>query len=156
MAGILPVVRPRSSSIARLGRESFFARLRRDRRGTTIVEYGIMLFLIIVVAAIGFKVLGLSIQKKFGAADQHMSGQGGPGQAAGSGANGPSAGNGARAASGSSDYARDPTTGGDVASSASNLPAVARLALVAVGIIGGALVFFAISKSGKKASGASK
>jgi Flp pilus assembly pilin Flp len=134
--------------------------LRRNTRGATLAEYAIMLFLILVIAAIGFKVLGVTLEKKVGQANKHMTHQ--EGQTA-SADNASSAGGSAAAAPsvkpGSSEISKDPTaTGGGEGSARdgseekeSSLPMIARFALLALGVIGAAAAFFAISK-GKPAA----
>jgi len=141
--------------------------LRRDTRGTTIVEYAIMLFLVLVVCAVGFKVLGMMVERKVGQANKHMQGQGEQanaqsGQSSGESTSGASAG----AASGgkatatntSENLNKDPTStasttgGGGDGESSGGFPLMAKFALIALGVIGAAAAFFAIAK-GKPAGG---
>jgi len=141
--------------------------LRRDTRGTTIVEYAIMLFLVLVVCAVGFKVLGMMVERKVGQANEHMQGQGEQanaqsGQSSGESTSGASAG----AASGgkatatntSENLNKDPTStasttgGGGDGESSGGFPLMAKFALIALGVIGAAAAFVAIAK-GKPAGG---
>jgi Flp pilus assembly pilin Flp len=143
----------RLSSAARKGK------LRRDTRGTTIVEYALLLFVVLVVCAVGLKVLGMTLAHKFGSADKHMAGQGeSTSSAQGSGGDNASssggaaaAGGGAKAAAKSSDgINKDPTNaagGGDGETpSQGGLPLIVRFALIALGVVGAAAAFFAIAK----------
>ncbi len=134
-------------------------RMRRDTRGTTMVEYGLLLFVVLVICAVGLKVLGITLQRKFSQADQHMAGNG-QAQTTSSGA---------PAAQGDPNYGgtgvakpgdparpppdavhKDPTAatgggGGDGATAAGGgLPAVARFALLALGVLGTVAAFFAM------------
>jgi len=131
----------------------------RDRRGTTIVEYALILFVVLVVGAVAVKVLGITLERKVGAANKHMAGQGEPaptGQTAENaqnGAGGGGAGNGSKTnASNADNINKDPTVAGsgdgdkEVASTG-ELPLIARFALIALGVIGAAAAFFAMSKS---------
>jgi Flp pilus assembly pilin Flp len=137
------VLRPSSSTRKR--------RLSRDTRGTTIVEYGLLLFVVLVICAVGLKVLGITLQHKFGAADKHMAGQGEQATAsAGQAANAAGA---ASAAPKPDAIHKDPTNataggaGENEAQNTGGLPLVARFALVALGVIGAAAAFFAIAKN---------
>jgi Flp pilus assembly pilin Flp len=141
--------------------------VRRDTRGTTIAEYALLLFVVLVVCAVGLKVLGITLERKVGAANKHMSGQGEPAStaqaakegdnAAGSGA-AAAAGGGNKAATSSSDSInKDPSVAGggrgeSEAPGGGNVPAIARFALIALGVIGAAAAFFAMAK-GKPAGG---
>jgi len=143
-------------------------RLGRDTRGTTIVEYAIMLFLVLVVCAVGFKVLGMMVERKVGQANKHMQGQGEQanqsGASSGESSSGASAGAGAASggkatASNTTDNLnKDPTSttttggGGGEGESSSSFPMMAKFALIALGVIGAAAAFFAIAK-GKPAGG---
>ena len=53
-------------------RPGAFAALVRDRRGATMVEYALMLFLILVVAAVAVKALGSTVKTSVGAASSQF------------------------------------------------------------------------------------
>jgi Flp pilus assembly pilin Flp len=117
-----------------------------------MVEYGLLLFVILVIVAVALKILGITLQHKFGQAEKHVAGQGEQTAAAG-GPDNPNYGNtsaaaasaSARAAASKEKYAADPTaTGGDKEEQPSGLPLVARFALIALGVIGAAAAFFAM------------
>jgi Flp pilus assembly pilin Flp len=127
--------------------------MRRDTRGTTMVEYGLLLFVVLVVCAVGIKVLGITLQHKFKQANNSVAGQpesanagqpnyGGTGVASASPSAPPRA----------TDINKDPTntTGGGPgekeAQAASGLPMIARFALLALGVIGTVAAFFAMKK----------
>jgi hypothetical protein len=129
----------------------------KNTRGATLAEYAIMLFIVLCVCAIGFRVLGVTLEKKVGQANKHMTHQ--EGQSASAGDNTASsaaaaAGGTAAPKAGSSDIGKDPTaTGGGSESrdggdeqQGSSLPMIARFALLALGVIGAAAAFLAISK----------
>ncbi len=48
---------------AKLERENKFRRLVRDRRGATMVEYAILLFLVLVVAAAVYRSVGKKVRE---------------------------------------------------------------------------------------------
>jgi hypothetical protein len=129
-----------------------------NTRGATLAEYAIMLFIVLCVAAIGFRVLGVTLEKKVGQANKHMTHQEGQTASAGdtTATSAAAAAGGGTAAPkpGSSDIGKDPTaTGGGSESrdggdeqQGSSLPMIARFALLALGVIGAAAAFLAISK----------
>jgi hypothetical protein len=132
-----------------------------DTRGTTIAEYAVLLFMILVIGAIAVKVLGMTIEKKVGQANKHMTGQGGQtSSAGGSSDNAPAstagasgAGAGAKPSTTSGDVGKDPTAAGgggegkDDDSQQGGLPIIVKFALIALGVIGAAAAFFAMSKN---------
>lgn len=136
-------------------------RMRRDTRGTTMVEYGLLLFVVLVICAVGLKVLGITLQRKFGQADQHMAGNG-QGQTTSSGApatpNNSDPNFGGKGVAKQGEAARpppdaihkDPTNstgggGGDTGNAGpQGLPAIARFALLALGVLGTVAAFFAM------------
>ncbi len=137
--------------------------MHRDTRGTTIAEYAIMLFLILVVCAVAIKVLGIGLEKKFSSANKHVAGQGEQTSSASAGNSGGAQGGNA-AAAGSAKAASGDTMGRDPTASAASqtgddegqqggLPLVVRFALLALGVIGAAAAFFAIAKGNKTAGG---
>jgi hypothetical protein len=125
-----------------------------------MVEYGLLLFVILVIVAVALKILGITLQHKFGAAEKHVAGQGEQAAAPG-GADNPNYGNtaaaaasaSARAAAAKEKYAADPTstTGEKEEQSSGGLSLVARFALLALGVIGAAAAFFAMK--GNKGAG---
>jgi Flp pilus assembly pilin Flp len=129
--------------------------MRRDTRGTTMVEYGLLLFVVLVVCAVGIKVLGITLQHKFKQANNSVAGQPEP---AAAGQQQPNyGGTGVASASPSAppratDTNKDPTstTGGGPGEKegqvASGLPMIARFALLALGVIGTVAAFFAMKK----------
>ena len=155
----------RLSSIRRgnRGRLAF----RRNTAGATVAEYAIMLFFIVVIAVAGVRVLGFSLQRKFGAADKHMSGQA---QTSGATAqdNAQAASSAAAAANGdknrtdkaraTADLNKDPTAAGggapgtEVDTEQGNLPFLVKFALLALAIIGFAAAFLAMSKGKPQSS----
>jgi hypothetical protein len=143
-----------------LGRKGKTVSFRRCTAGTTLAEYAIMLFLIIVICAVGVKVLGMTIEKRVGAANKHMSGQAQTSSAgAQSGENAQAANSAAAAANADKskatvDVNKDPTAGkGDAGDNQSGgLPFLVRFALIALGVIGAAAAFLAMSK-GKPSGG---
>lgn len=126
-----------------------YKRMRRDTRGTTMVEYGIMLFLVLVVCAVGLKLLGISLQHKFGQANNSVAGQT---ESAGASQQANYGGKGVASAAPSaapppSDINKDPTdttAAGGKETASSGLPMIARFALLALGVIGTAAAFFAM------------
>jgi hypothetical protein len=122
-----------------------------------MVEYGLLLFVVLVICAVALKILGITLQHKFGAAEKNVAGQG---ETTASGDQ-PNYGNTAAAAASASARAAaakdkvsvDPTaTSGEKEEPASGgLPLVARFALIALGVIGAAAAFFAIAKGNKPA-----
>src|SRR5271155_2661781 len=114
-------------------------RRRRYTRGTTVVEYGLILFLMLCVAGLAFKVLGITLERKVGAANKHMQGQGESASAPQAGQTGQSgqsadnsaAGGGAKAGVKTSDSMnKDPTStnsaGDGEPQSGGGLPMIAR------------------------------
>jgi hypothetical protein len=133
-------------------------RWRRDTRGTTIVEYAIVLFVLLVIGAIALRVLGMTMEKKVGEANKHLSGQAsqtsGENNAPASTATGAAAAAAAaeKAKGGGQNINNDPTAqgGGNVEKPEEvpqgGAPFIVRFALIALGVIGAAAAFFAISK----------
>jgi hypothetical protein len=124
-----------------------------------MVEYGLLLFVILVIVAVALKILGITLQHKFGQAERHVAGQGEQAAAAG-GPDNPNYGNtsaaaasaSARAAAAKEKYAADPSSNtGTEDQSGGGLSLVARFALIALGVIGAAAAFFAM-KGNKGAS----
>jgi Flp pilus assembly pilin Flp len=141
---------------------------RRNTTGATVAEYAIMLFFIIVIAVVGVRVLGLSLQRKFGAADKHMTGQAQTSSAGAQGDNAQAASSAAAAANGDKERAdkakatqdinKDPTAAGggarsdDGDSQQGGLPFLVKFALLALAIIGFAAAFLAMSKGKPQSS----
>ena len=114
-----------------------------------MAEYALILFAVFVVCAAGFRVVGYIIERKTGVAAEELDNKGGQATAAQ-----------AKPAGSSSTASRVESYDGPAASAKSSSPAaqqaaqtstVARFALVALGILGAAAVFFAIMR-GKHAS----
>jgi Flp pilus assembly pilin Flp len=117
-----------------------------------MVEYGLLLFVVLVVCAVGIKVLGITLQHKFKQANNSVAGQ--P-ETANAGQQPNYGGTGVASASPSAppratDINKDPTntTGGGEkeGQTASGLPMIARFALLALGVIGTVAAFFAMKK----------
>ena len=123
--------------------------LRRGRRGATIAEYTIILFVVAVVAAVSFKIFGSKLEKgmgKTGSNFEHSSeatGQAAP-QGGGAAGGSPSA----AAAAGAAGKDKTDDYGGarekPVPKEESSL--FAKLAMIALGIVGVAAAFFAMMK----------
>jgi Flp pilus assembly pilin Flp len=137
----------RLSSI-RGGKRGLLA-FRRSTTGATLAEYAIMLFLITVVAAVGVRLLGVGVARKFGAADKGLQGQAptaSSAQAAGS------ASAAANASKATVDINKDPTAAGGGGNSdkgnseQGGLPFLVKFALIALGVIGAAAAFLAMWK----------
>jgi Flp pilus assembly pilin Flp len=131
-----------------------FARgLHRDERGATITEYALILFLVLVVAAGGWKVFGAKLNASMGktTATLEASGdtphQGGGGGGAGGGGGGAAAGGAAGGAGGGTDDSFGGSRTRAKEAESSSLP---KLAMIALAIIGGAAIFFTAMK-GKSA-----
>jgi Flp pilus assembly pilin Flp len=130
-------------------------RLAGDTRGTTIVEYAVILLVVFLVAVVAYKVLASSVSKQLGVAGSAANGET-TGAPAGPETAGTGKGSGTGAAdNGYSAYDENgkPTHPGGAAAkgseeSSSMLP---RFAILCVAVLGAAGVIFAIMK-GKHAS----
>jgi Flp pilus assembly pilin Flp len=127
--------------------------MRRDTRGTTMVEYGLLLFVVLVICAVGLKVLGITLQHKFGQAEKGVAGQAEPANAGAAQSNYGGTGVASAAPSAAArpaDINKDPTSvtagGGEHEAPTSGLPMIARFALLALGVIGTVAAFFAMKQ----------
>jgi len=128
---------------------------RRSNRGATITEYAIILFVVAVVVAGGFRVFGAKLQGGVGAAGNDLEasseGTAGGGQAGGGGAGGGlTTSHGAGATAGGGGDTSTSYGGARVPITPTEGTPFAKFAMIALGIIGAAAAFFAAMK-GKNA-----
>jgi Flp pilus assembly pilin Flp len=125
----------------------------RDTRGATITEYAIMLFLIVVACAVGFRVLGYKMQSSMTKAGQNLdtssAATGAPPAAGVGGAGGP--GGAASAAPEAKLGGTDAFGGPRVAEPPKPESHLGKFAMLALGIIGCGAAFFSFMKGREKA-----
>jgi Flp pilus assembly pilin Flp len=133
------------------------SRLLRDDRGATITEYAIILFLVAVVAATGFRFLGDKLSNGMNKAGGHLAAQndstaqaGAAATAGGAGTAGAKGGAGADAPAVKTGPDQAGFGGPRVAEAPKEESNLGKFAMIALGIIGCGATFFAIMK-GKNA-----
>jgi Flp pilus assembly pilin Flp len=123
-------------------RHDFRRALLRDQRGASLTEYALILFVVAVVCAIGFKALGHSLGSGMNAAGGHLQNQNQSQPAP----QGSEAANAAPAPAGGGDTS---TFGGARAAASKEKEgpsSLSKFAMIALGIIGAGAAFFAAMK----------